>query len=271
MIYLDEQIFEHPKFVAAGAKACWLWLCGIGYCRRHLTDGLIPRAALAIIAATLQPRDRTSTAARLVEARLWDIHPDGWMTHDYLHWNRSREEILTKREKDAKRKRGVRAASGMESGVESPSFPRVPYSLSPNPVQQSKEHSVGAIAENGDAPRFVQTLFEPPEPQDVLKPKTPPPNPEVKLFLEWFQTEYTKRRHGAVYTVKWPKESKLVKELLHAHSFERLKTLAAIMLSDKCGEEWIIDTDRGIGILSAKINWLEDRLATWEAERNGKK
>jgi uncharacterized protein YdaU (DUF1376 family) len=88
-----------------------------------------------------------------------------------------------------------------------------------------------------------------------------PPDPRVKAFLSWFQSEYTKRRNGASYLVDWARDSTTVKAVLGACELDRLQTLAKIMLSDQCGDPFIQDSDRGIGVLKVKFNWLSDRLA----------
>lgn len=91
-----------------------------------------------------------------------------------------------------------------------------------------------------------------------------PPDPRVKVFLTWFQDEYKTRRHGATYFVNWKKDAAIVKRLLCAYELERLKTLATILLL--CDDPWIAGTDRSIGILATKINWLEDWERTWTAK-----
>lgn len=93
---------------------------------------------------------------------------------------------------------------------------------------------------------------------------TEPPDPQVKLFLTWFQEEYTKKRNGAAYLVRWDKDGATVKRLLKATTLEKLKLFARIMLSDHTEDEFIVNSDRGIGVLAAKFNWLSDRLAAWE-------
>lgn len=100
-----------------------------------------------------------------------------------------------------------------------------------------------------------------------VRPTVPAAAP-VKEFLTWFQAEYKRRRHGADYLVKWPRDAPLVKQMLHATSLDRLKLLAQAMLSEKCTEEFIVNTDRGIGILSVKFNWLSDRVAEWETAQH---
>ncbi len=98
------------------------------------------------------------------------------------------------------------------------------------------------------------------------RPKTPP-DPRVKEFLTWFQEEYARRRNGAVFLVNWAKDAATVKRLLTAAELDRLKLYAGILLSEKTDDPFIMDSDRGIGVLAARFNWLADRLAAWEAKR----
>uniref|UniRef100_A0A6M3JH81 Uncharacterized protein n=1 Tax=viral metagenome TaxID=1070528 RepID=A0A6M3JH81_9ZZZZ len=107
--------------------------------------------------------------------------------------------------------------------------------------------------------KYVPTVAAKSTPQRA----TAPPDPRVKAFLAWFQAEYKTRRHGATYFVPWKKDAPLVKRLLTTYEPERLQKHAKILLTTD--DAWVDRTDRGIGILAAKINWLEERLATWEA------
>lgn len=90
----------------------------------------------------------------------------------------------------------------------------------------------------------------------------------TREFLGWFQGEYKARRNGATYFVRWDAHSALVKRLLTAFPVDRLKKHAQILLTTN--EEWTTGTDRGIEILSAKINWLEERLCAWEAGKKAR-
>lgn len=111
-------------------------------------------------------------------------------------------------------------------------------------------------------PLAVGFSAKPPKPEKHGSAEKPPSG--VREFLEWFVTEYKARRNGATYFVKWEVHGKLVKELLRVFPAERLKKHALILLTTD--EDWTSDTDRGIGILSTKINWLEERLCAWEAK-----
>jgi hypothetical protein len=83
--------------------------------------------------------------------------------------------------------------------------------------------------------------------------------------LKHFCETYTEKRHGARYHVRTTIDVPLVKQLLTTYGLERLKKLATVLLMTD--EEWVSDTDRGIGILSVKAAWLDDRLAQAEARR----
>ena len=104
--------------------------------------------------------------------------------------------------------------------------------------------------------------------EERLRPATimPPEDPAVRRFLEWFQGAYQARRMSP-YLVKWAKHSKLTKGMLAATTEERLQMLAKIMLSSQCEDAFIVESDRGIEVLSAKFNWLSERLVAWEAKQ----
>ena len=103
--------------------------------------------------------------------------------------------------------------------------------------------------------------------QSSEAPAGKPPSP-VREYLTWFQGEYKARRNGATYFVRWDAHSAIVKRLLTAFSADRLRKHAQILLTTD--EEWTTGTDRGIEILSAKINWLEERLCAWEVKRKAR-
>lgn len=88
-------------------------------------------------------------------------------------------------------------------------------------------------------------------------------------FIAWFQVEYKARRHGADYLVNWKKDAPTVKRMLHAVTFPQLQDDARIMLSDKCDDRFIVESDRGIGMLSTKFNWLNGRRVDWELRQAG--
>jgi hypothetical protein len=103
---IDDRMRTHPKVAKAGPAAAWLWLCGICYCREHLTDGLIPAEAVPTLAMNLPGAKKH--AARLVEVGLWELDPSGYRVHDFLDWNPAKSEVLADRNRERDKKRHQR-------------------------------------------------------------------------------------------------------------------------------------------------------------------
>jgi hypothetical protein len=49
-VKIDDGFADHPKVIEAGPMASWLFLCGLTYCSRQLTDGFIPAGQLRRLA-----------------------------------------------------------------------------------------------------------------------------------------------------------------------------------------------------------------------------
>jgi hypothetical protein len=99
-IRLDDQFPDHPKVIAAGPMAAWLYVCGIGYCNRLLTDGLIPKGQVRKLADV---DEAMALAARLVEVGLWEEVESGYRIHDFLDYQPSAEQVKAERADNAKR------------------------------------------------------------------------------------------------------------------------------------------------------------------------
>jgi hypothetical protein len=99
-IRLDDQFPDHPKVIAAGPMAAWLHVCGIGYCNRLLTDGLIPKGQVRKLA---DADDAMALATRLVEVGLWEEVEGGYRIHDFLDYQPSAEQVKAERADNAKR------------------------------------------------------------------------------------------------------------------------------------------------------------------------
>ena len=131
-VKIDDHYDEHPKIAQAGPLCVALWLAGLAYCNRNLTDGFIPWS----IAQTLvhwqyvEPDGRlisidvgcgmsgdevssNAVISRLVDVGLWEEvtdgtdakHPrvSGYRIHDYGDFQPSKEQVLRERELTAAR------------------------------------------------------------------------------------------------------------------------------------------------------------------------
>lgn len=90
-VRIHDGAMSHPKILSLTASAFRLWVGGLSYCQQHLTDGLIPVAALSVLLGT------KADANQLITAGLWRTSDTGYIVHDYLEWNDSREVVQKKR------------------------------------------------------------------------------------------------------------------------------------------------------------------------------
>jgi hypothetical protein len=78
---LDDHFFEHPKAIAAGPMACLLYIGGLTYANRFLTDGHFPQPALRVpvpslltaAAGAVARARRLATELGPESARAWDL------------------------------------------------------------------------------------------------------------------------------------------------------------------------------------------------------
>jgi hypothetical protein len=101
-VYLDDGFADHPKVLAISDAALRLYIYGLCYANRHLTDGRVPAEAVA---------HRRRQADQLVKAGLWftDDPTLGWWIHDYLDYQKPARRVREERAKAAEKKREQRA------------------------------------------------------------------------------------------------------------------------------------------------------------------
>lgn len=103
---LDDSFDSHRKVRRAGNEATGVHARAISYCAGALTDGHIDPEWVLERAGGKTQAVRVSEV--LVLAGLWTPNSDGFVIHDWLDFNPSREQILSKRRVDAERKAAKR-------------------------------------------------------------------------------------------------------------------------------------------------------------------
>lgn len=117
-IRVDDHFDEHPKLAKIGPLGWGMWLAGLAYCNRNLTDGFIPWTKARTLASfeTLDGEDRIWTLSRtcgmtgddidanwvinlLVDAELWEVVDGGFQIHDYNDYQPTKAEIEEQRTK----------------------------------------------------------------------------------------------------------------------------------------------------------------------------
>ena len=106
---LDDRFHSHPKALQAWERepaAVGLYALALSWVAAHETDGRVPSEWINRQVPVQLDRDRLTET--LTEAGLLEPNGEGWLIHDYLDYNPSREQAQAKREADAARKRGER-------------------------------------------------------------------------------------------------------------------------------------------------------------------
>lgn len=166
-VRVDDQFTEHPKAVGRSPIALTIWLSAMCYAGRNLTDGAIDAAMIPRLANAL-PKACQSGAEELVKAGLWERTETGYMIHDYLDYNPSREEVLAKRAKDSARKgRGIREESAGNlygTDADSEDIPRAPIPIPiPDPLDDVTSRlpndPIGAITTGRISPGNAEQMI----------------------------------------------------------------------------------------------------------------
>lgn len=99
-VRLDDGFRDHPKVLAAGPLAGWLYVCALCYCSEHGTDGFIPKPVVPRLADI---KGSEKLAERLVEVGLWEKKTGGFQVHDYLEFQPSAEQVKNHRKANNER------------------------------------------------------------------------------------------------------------------------------------------------------------------------
>jgi hypothetical protein len=139
---LDDRFDENPKVLSVPIEARLLYVCGLTYSARALSDGFIPAALLPRLVPDLRRPERR--AAELVRAGLWEeAARPGWRIHDWEKYNPPAAVVKAERERARQRMADVRAnqrgtfrrtdpaRSGERSGEQEAEFGRTSAERSP--------------------------------------------------------------------------------------------------------------------------------------------
>ena len=165
---LDDTFAQHPKIIGLTDPAFRLHIAGMTYAARHLTDGIIPAAALT----SLYPNRALRTVNELIVADLWH-HPghadcptcqptptNSYTIHDYLLYNPTAAEAKAAAEaRSAKAQRAAQArwnnnAPSKPRASRKHMLPDAPYpspNTPPNPPHSLADRILDYVAQTQTA------------------------------------------------------------------------------------------------------------------------
>lgn len=130
---VDDSLIDHPKMLAAGrhlgrrgrARAFCVYMAGLMWVNRHLTDGFIPNEAVLTFTIDERPCD-VAEVLSMADVRLFHRETTGFRIHDYHDFNPEAQKVKAKLAQDRERKRVERekracASTGIPRGLPSDS------------------------------------------------------------------------------------------------------------------------------------------------------
>jgi hypothetical protein len=110
----DDGFSDHPKNRGLSDSAFRLHVSAILHCSRFLTDGVILTESLPDLYPIRRKSGPNRDVNQLLERGLWReiAGGSGYVIHDYLEWNDSREKVEKRRAAAAERLRNWRKTHG---------------------------------------------------------------------------------------------------------------------------------------------------------------
>jgi hypothetical protein len=134
-VKLEDDFSENPKIAGLSDSALALWVTGLAYCNRNLTDGFIP-SQVGLGQLRYCDGNAVPPIRELEATGLWDEIPGGWEVHDFHDYQPTKEAVLAERAAARERMQELRknrkiSSKDVQANMEGTS-PR--SSVSPVPV-----------------------------------------------------------------------------------------------------------------------------------------
>lgn len=153
-VRIDDGFFDNPTNRALGPAGRDLFVAGLTYCAKGLTDGRIAKTDIPLVLA--QAQAGKATVRKLTDAGRWIDHGDHYEVSEYLTYNPSRAKVLTDRQAAAERQRSHRESrrdKPRSNGV-TPTVTNTVGSASPSrpvPSSTSSSNNLQGLDPPGDA------------------------------------------------------------------------------------------------------------------------
>jgi hypothetical protein len=112
-VKLDDTFYDNPTNRSLGPAGRDLFVAGLAYCAKGLTDGVIPKGDLQLVLA--QAQAKRSLVDRLIGAGRWSDEGDHFLVSEYLTYQPSKAKVLADREHEREKKRRQRQAGARAS------------------------------------------------------------------------------------------------------------------------------------------------------------
>ena len=139
-VRLDDNFADHPKIIALGDTAFRLFITGLCYSNRQLTDGVIP---YQIVNAWVGDNPE-KPSDELEDQGLWERVDKGFQIRSYTEYQPTRDKVHRKRDEARERLRRYREKQGNADETEKKLSPQ-PNPTQPNPNIDNDNYSLEII------------------------------------------------------------------------------------------------------------------------------
>jgi len=187
---IDDKFLMNPKIQSAGAYGMALYLSGLIYSNTNLTDGYIPDVMLPALCGLAYQTPGKRVTNLLVDLNLWERVPGGYQIHDFLTFNKSKQEIdLLNKQRAENGAKGGRPAKQTETdlltGLLSKQPPINPNTLIPLSHKELKDTTTTILSAHDELVDSVVKTYE----QEIGK-LTPTITADILAVIEDYPLEW---------------------------------------------------------------------------------
>jgi hypothetical protein len=179
-INIDLDFLTHRKTISTSPLAQLLFIRSLIYAATHLTDGFIPQAATSLLSFDLTQYTKeeedpiapcgqrksvsvSTLISELLQAKRWKVFKGGYLIHDYLDYQLSRQQVSELMEK--KRQSG-------QAGGRASAQARATASAQPDAQAQSKQRGKRNPSRGATIVQRISTPIPIPIPIPIPEEKT---------------------------------------------------------------------------------------------------
>lgn len=267
-VRIHDGALSHPKIVGMvdTRRPFDLWVWGLSYAQLHLTDGMIPNDAV--------PRGAAKAVQDLCRRGLWEAKQEGFVIHDHLEWNDSRELVKTRRqaaeaEKMAHRERMKQWRDKkkllQEAYIDADCDTSRDTSQDGHDVTHG-DVSMPLLTKPNQTKPYVQEKIHRERDARMTGTSDPALARRAGEFFKSWTTLYSRHRSGAVYHSRPHVDYANCCNLVRSFSDDqRLCDLAVVFLNSN--EPFIEGSNRSLAVFETRISWCDEQLRKAEAQQ----
>ena len=153
-VRVDDNFADHPKIIALSDKAFRLFITGLCYSNRQLTDGVIP---YQIVSAWVGD-DPFKPSDELEDQNLWERVDKGFAIRSYTEYQPTREKVNKKRDEAKERLRKFRDKQNSNETEKKLSPQPNPTQPNPYPLDIDISKEVVLVPRNKSAKSAVERI-----------------------------------------------------------------------------------------------------------------